>query len=80
MDTFAAIALASEKPHPSIIRTPPVKKGDVVVTKVIWRQIYGITLYNLLVMALLICFGKYMWGLEFNKNDDFYDADTGIAT
>jgi len=80
MDTFAAIALASEKPHPSIIRTPPVKKGDLVVTKVIWRQIYFITLYNLLVMVILICFGKYMWDFNFSKNDYFYDPDTGVAT
>jgi len=37
MDTFAALALASEKPHPSIIRTPPTKEGELVVTKVMWR-------------------------------------------
>jgi magnesium-transporting ATPase (P-type) len=37
MDTFAAIALASEKPHPSIIRTPPTKDGDLIMTKFLWR-------------------------------------------
>jgi Ca2+-transporting ATPase len=28
MDTLAALALATERPHPSIIRNPPIKKGD----------------------------------------------------
>jgi len=37
MDTFAAVALASEKPHPSIIRTPPTKQGVLVMTKEVWR-------------------------------------------
>ena len=78
MDTFAALALASEKPHPSIIRTPPVKKGDLIMTKVMWRQIYGITIYNVLVMVILILFGKYLWGLDFSKNDEFYV--NGIAS
>jgi P-type Ca2+ transporter type 2C len=78
MDTFAALALASETPHPSIIRTPPVKKGDLIMTKVMWRQIYGITLYNVIVMVTLILFGKYLWGLDFSKNDEFYIE--GIAT
>jgi len=37
MDTFAALALASEKPHPSIIRNPPTKKGDQIMTPILWR-------------------------------------------
>jgi len=37
MDTFAALALATERPHPSIIRTPPVKKGDLIMTRIMWR-------------------------------------------
>ncbi len=79
MDTFAALALASEKPHPSIIRTPPTKEGELVMTKLVWRQIYGVTLWNIIAMTTLTLFGKYMWGLEFSKNDEFYLAD-GTAT
>jgi hypothetical protein len=32
MDTFAALALATEKPHPSIIKTPPFKPTDSIIT------------------------------------------------
>lgn len=45
MDTFAALALATERPHPSIIKNPPVRKGDKIMTPVIWRQIYGMAAY-----------------------------------
>jgi len=75
MDTFAALALASEKPHPSIIRTPPTKEGELVMTKVIWRQIYGIAIWNTLVMALMIVFGKYFFDYDFSKNDEFTDSN-----
>ncbi len=71
MDTFAALALASEKPHPSIIRTPPTKEGELVMTKVMWRQIYGVSIWNTAVMALLIVFGKYFFTFTFSKNDPF---------
>ena len=38
MDTLAALALATERPHPSIIRNPPIKRGkDNIMTKAIWR-------------------------------------------
>lgn len=80
MDTFAALALASEKPHPSIIRTPPVKGGDLIMTRVLWRQIYGIAIYNVIVMALLIVFGKYIYGFDYSKNDEFYIKGTIIPT
>jgi len=69
MDTFAAIALASEKPHASIIRTPPTKEGDLIMTKAVWRQIYGIAIWNVLIITMQVLFGKYFWGFEFTKND-----------
>jgi magnesium-transporting ATPase (P-type) len=72
MDTFAALALASEKPHPSIIRSPPVKKGDLLMTKVMWRQIYGVTVWTVGIMCILLIFGKWLWDLDFSKNDEFY--------
>jgi magnesium-transporting ATPase (P-type) len=72
MDTFAAVALASEKPHPSIIRTPPTKPGVNVLTKQVWRQIYGVAIWNIIVITILVLFGQYMWDLDFQKNDEFY--------
>ena len=87
MDTFAAVALASEKPHPSIIRTPPTKPGVNVLTKQVWRQIYGVAIWNIIVITILVLFGQYMWDLDFQKNDEFYytskdvkNATSPIAT
>mmetsp|Transcript_34255 Transcript_34255/g.25320 ORF Transcript_34255/g.25320 Transcript_34255/m.25320 type:complete len:218 (+) Transcript_34255:1405-2058(+) len=80
MDTFAAIALAGEKPQPSIIKAPPTKAGELVMTSFVWRAIYGATLWNVIAISLLLLFGKFFYGLEYSRNDEFYDPETGDAT
>jgi magnesium-transporting ATPase (P-type) len=56
----------------SIIKTPPVRKGEQIMTPVIWRQIYGMSAYMIIVMMILMFFGEYMWDISYNKADDFY--------
>lgn len=42
MDTFAALALATEPPHRSVMNVPPRSAGDFIVTPAMARQIFGI--------------------------------------
>jgi len=63
IDALAALALATEPPHVSILKTKPVKRNDDLFTKVMWRQILGIALYMVLVLALLTWAGSAMFGL-----------------
>lgn len=37
MDMFAALALAAEKPQKSVIKNPPVKDTEAIITKAMWR-------------------------------------------
>lgn len=74
MDTFAAIALATEPPLDSVLCGEPYKEDTNVLTPVIWRQILGITFWNLLVMLFLIIFGPVIGALDYtfttSPNDD----------
>ena len=45
MDTFAAIALATEPPHPTELKKQRVKKHDKIILKSMWRTILGGALY-----------------------------------
>jgi Ca2+ transporting ATPase len=65
MDTFAAIALGSERPHASIVKTPPVKENEPLLTPIMWRQIYGISAYIILIMIVFYFFVDNMWGLDY---------------
>ena len=34
MDTFASLALATEPPHPSLLRRKPVNRNEYMISKV----------------------------------------------
>lgn len=65
MDTFAAFALATEPPLDSILVGPPSKDEDVL-TPAIWRQVLGVSFWNVIVMTLMIilppAFGYFEYG------------------
>jgi P-type Ca2+ transporter type 2C len=76
MDTFAAIALGSERPHPSIIKSPPVKENESILTPIMWRQIYGMSIWIATCMFILYFFIDDMWGFEYNNSDHFFVEGT----
>ncbi len=45
MDTFAALALATEDPHPSLLLQKPYTRSEMIITPVMWRNVLGHTIY-----------------------------------
>lgn len=41
MDTFAALALATEDPNMRLLEMPPYSKAESIITPVMWRNIIG---------------------------------------
>ncbi|MFT3881380.1 MAG: cation-translocating P-type ATPase [Gemmatales bacterium] len=57
MDTFAALALATEPPDPSVMKRPPRQPGDFIITKAMaWNMVGMATLFVVLLTALLFWF------------------------
>lgn len=75
MDTFAALALASERPHPSIIKSAPVREKEPLLTPSMWKHIYGMTVYVFTVSTLMYFFIDNMWGIEYDQSDEFYQKN-----
>lgn len=74
MDTFAALALASEPPLPSVIDGPPFKMKNLqILTPTVWRQVLGLSFWNAFVMVMLMIFGRMIGGL------DEYDRSTPLV-
>jgi P-type Ca2+ transporter type 2B len=65
MDTFAAIALATEPPLASVLQGPPFK-NNAILSGTVWRQILGISLWNTFVMVFIILFGRLIGNLDYN--------------
>lgn len=84
MDILAAIALATENPHPTELRKDRVKKTDNFVLPIMWRSIYSQVVYQTLVMTILLYFGPMMFGIDYNlMNTPYYttSADgSNVAT
>ena len=79
MDTLAAIALGSERPHPSIIKNAPFKEKEQIVTKVMWRQIFGVSAYIVLVMILQFFFADNMWGIDYKDTYGWVYSESTLA-
>lgn len=54
MDTFAAVALASLPPSPSVMRDKPRSRSAFIITKAMWRFIVGVGLLLFGVLFLLL--------------------------
>ncbi|OQA05107.1 MAG: Calcium-transporting ATPase [bacterium ADurb.Bin374] len=56
MDTFAALALATEPPHRSVMKHPPRHADDFIVTPGMARRIFGVGASFLAVLLSLLVF------------------------
>jgi len=74
MDTFAAIALATEPPLPSVIEGGkegggPISEDAAILAPAVWRQILGVAAWNFVVMAVLILAGCWIADLPAYQSD-----------
>jgi Ca2+-transporting ATPase len=61
MDTFASIALCSEPPRPGLMRLPPKRKDENIVTPAMVRTIF-ITASFFVVVMMVLLLGMKHWG------------------
>ncbi|CAK7274188.1 plasma membrane calcium [Sporothrix epigloea] len=58
MDTLAALALATDPPHPSVLDRKPERKGSSIISTTMWKVIIGQALYQLVITFLLYFGGQ----------------------
>ncbi|OJJ95959.1 hypothetical protein ASPACDRAFT_47316 [Aspergillus aculeatus ATCC 16872] len=71
MDTFAALALATDPPTPSILSRPPTPRHAPLFTTTMWKLMLGQSLYK-----LALCFTLYFAGdriFNLNPTGDAHD-------
>jgi Ca2+ transporting ATPase len=78
MDTFAAMALATEPPKEDIIKGKPYPKNDNIITPVMWRNILGQSFFQIMVLSVLLFGGSFIFGIEFRRPDENWTVDNGF--
>ncbi len=75
MDTFAALALATEPPADNILKNPPYSRTEMIVTPVMWRNILGQGLYQAAILCTILFAGKDIFGLNYTEETQFYPSE-----
>lgn len=63
-DTLGALALGTEPPNDEMMKRPPVRKGENFITRIMWRNIIGQSVYQLAVLGILMFDGKHLLKLN----------------
>ncbi|PVH77374.1 calcium-translocating P-type ATPase [Cadophora sp. DSE1049] len=69
MDTFAALALATDPPTRNILNRKPEKKSAPLITLNMWKMIIGQAIFQIVVTFILNFGGKKILGYETEKED-----------
>lgn len=65
MDTFAALALATEPPSDTVLDRLPATKADMICNPVMWRNIIGQAILQIIVLLTLLFKGNDIFGINF---------------
>ncbi|ERN05168.1 hypothetical protein AMTR_s00053p00213400 [Amborella trichopoda] len=69
MDTLGALALATEPPDDEMMKRPPVGRNVSFISRSMWRNIIGQSVYQLVVLGVLEFYGKKLLGLSGSNAD-----------
>lgn len=67
MDTFAALALATDPPSQSMLDRKPDKKSAPLITITMWKQILGQAIFQLVVILVLYFKGQSIFDYDDNQ-------------
>lgn len=68
MDTLGALALATEPPHDGLMKRPPVGRNNFI-TRIMWRNIVGQSIYQLAILGVLKFDGKTLFKINGSDSD-----------
>jgi len=54
MDTLGALALATEPPSDEILNRQPYAKDNAIVTEVMWRNVFGHGIYQVIILMIIV--------------------------
>ncbi|KAL4999852.1 hypothetical protein BDV10DRAFT_163939 [Aspergillus recurvatus] len=78
MDTFAALALATDPPTADILKRPPTPRHAPLFTATMWKMILGQSIYKLALCFVLYFCGHSILDLDRRSEQEMLQLDTII--
>ena len=78
MDTFAALALATDPPTEKILDRKPQPKSAPLVTTNMWKMIIGQAIFQLTITLILYFAGAQILGYDTQDSDKMLELDTMV--
>ncbi len=69
MDTLAALALGTEIPTMELLKRRPYGKESPLITKVMWRFIWGQSAFQLIVLLTILFAGPQIWSVSLYSDE-----------
>eukprot|EP01114_Cavostelium_apophysatum_P019580 TRINITY_DN634_c0_g1_i1.p1 TRINITY_DN634_c0_g1~~TRINITY_DN634_c0_g1_i1.p1 ORF type:complete len:979 (-),score=333.99 TRINITY_DN634_c0_g1_i1:136-3072(-) len=76
-DTFAALALATEKPSEDLLLNKPAGRRERLITPLMWRNIICTALWELLILFGIVFAGDYLFNIADDEGVNL-DKDSNI--
>ncbi|KAG0627468.1 hypothetical protein M758_2G203300 [Ceratodon purpureus] len=78
MDTMGALALATEAPTDDLMDRTPIGRTEPLITNIMWRNIFGQALYQIVVLLILTYRGIEILGLKGTHDEQVLERNTII--
>ena len=78
MDTFAALALATEPPSEKLLEQRPYSKNDLILTAGMSRNIISQALLQITILVILLFFGPGLLGVKQKNIEEDWNAENGL--
>lgn len=78
MDTFAALALATEPPKEDIIKGRPYSKNESILTDVMWRNVLGQATFQIIVLSVFLFAGEYFMNIPTRTAGEHWTPESGL--
>ena len=69
MDTLAALALATEPPGDELLLRKPHSRNDKIINSVMWRNVIGHGIYQIIVLMVILFEGATIFGLAVGNSE-----------
>ncbi len=76
MDTLASLALATEPPTEELLKRKPYGRTKSLISKQMWVFIFGHSLYQLIVMLVLVFAGEELFDIDNGRGRELRDPPT----